>query len=350
MAGDDRLWGDSGNGNVSDQDYLYGGQGNDDLIGGLGKNELYNWTMDPAPGGQFGVFVDSAGNLHDNDGDLNKDGVLDTPVDANGDGVLETAPWQLEDTGLNRLLGSAQDDKLYGGTGVDFMFGNGGDDHYFRADGSEFQSLDGGALGEDVWKQYARESGKVWYVGATAADDIINLDYVTEPGLLADKHLITRLTNNNGNFSFAAQFKLDFNATDENGEPIWDPADVQIDLERFQQHAQGQNTDQSIFVEKRLVGGLLPPEADFDVILIDALEGNDQVYVGPTVQKTVWVDAGPGDDKVVISAGNSILADRAELAGNRNDLPEFAFGIRRQPGYANSRRPEPEPSIAGPDH
>ena len=46
---------------------------------------------------------------------------------------------------------------------------------------------------------------------------------VTEPGVLQGHHLITRLTNNNGNFSFDAQVRLDFNATDSSGRPIWSP-------------------------------------------------------------------------------------------------------------------------------
>ena len=74
----------------------------------------------------------------------------------------------------------------------------------YRADGSLFESLDGGLNG-DEWKQFAQESGQVWYVGGTDADDVITVDFVNEPGLLGDHHLVTRLTNNNGNFSFAAQ-------------------------------------------------------------------------------------------------------------------------------------------------
>ena len=69
MAGDDQLWGDggSGQGNPSDQDILYGGQGNDDLIGGQGTNKLYAWSQDPHNGlaDSFGVYVDAQGLLHD---------------------------------------------------------------------------------------------------------------------------------------------------------------------------------------------------------------------------------------------------------------------------------------------
>ena len=138
-----------------------------------------------------------------------------------------------EDTGLNRMLGSAGDDALYGGTGVDFLYGNGGNDTLYRADGSTFESLDEGLAG-DAWKEYAKGTGRVWYVGATNADDVIALDFVTEPGLLQDHHLLTRLTEVEGNFSFSAQVRLDFSATDDQGNRVWDPTDVLLDLEALQ--------------------------------------------------------------------------------------------------------------------
>jgi len=47
---------------------------------------------------------------------------------------------------------------------------------------------------------------------------------------------------------------------------------------------------------------LLPPEGDFQAIIIDALDGDDQITVGPTVLKSVWIDAGKGDDRVTIKA------------------------------------------------
>src|SRR5207253_2458701 len=121
------LWGNEiGSGPTTDLDRLFGGQGHDDLLGGQGRNQLYAWSRDPLPAGdtQFGVFVDKAGGFHDNDGDLNDDGVL------NADGT--TTPYLLEDTGLNRVLGGPHDDELYGGTGLDFLYGNGGNDKLFR--------------------------------------------------------------------------------------------------------------------------------------------------------------------------------------------------------------------------
>ena len=56
---------------------------------------------------------------------------------------------------------------------------------------------------------------------------------------------------------------------------------------------------------------MLPPEGDFLAIILDALGGNDEITVGPTVQKTVSVDAGPGDDRVEILSGNVILIDQS---------------------------------------
>ncbi len=77
----------------------------------------------PAGDTQFGVFVGLDGALFDDDGDLNDDGKLDTDI---------TKPArQLEDTGVNRVLGADQSarpnkfDRLYGGTGLDFMYGFG---------------------------------------------------------------------------------------------------------------------------------------------------------------------------------------------------------------------------------
>lgn len=95
-----------------------------------------------------------------------------------------------------------------------------------RANGQTFESLDDG-LGGDEWKDYARSSDQVWYVGGTST---------------AVENLLGAL-------------------------PI-----ATINVER----------------------DLLPSEGEFQVILIDALDGNDLVVVGPTVQKSVWVDAGAG--------------------------------------------------------
>ncbi len=303
FAGDDRLWGDMANGAPSDIDNLYAGQGNDDLVGGVGKNNLYAWSYDPNLGGQFGVYVDTAGNLFSNDGDLNNDGSLD--ADDQLTSGTKRAPYVLEATGLNRMLGSERDDNLYGGTVVDFMYGNGGRDALYRSNGTTMESMDGSLAGEE-WKQYARESDQVWYVGGSNADDEIKVDFVTEPGLLTDRHLVTRLiTNNNGNFSFAAQVRLDFEATDEAGNRIWSKEGLAFRTDQLfavtgEDARTSENSpiiaaaDARLKRETALLSSLIPPEDDFLVILVDALGGNDydHITVGPHGQKTVWIDCG----------------------------------------------------------
>ncbi|MBI4579875.1 MAG: hypothetical protein HY718_09245, partial [Planctomycetes bacterium] len=303
LGGDDRLFGDDVTGRPSDLDKLFGGQGHDDLIGGKGRNELYAWSRHPLPVGdtQFGVFVDPAATTrdHPNFGKL---------FDTDGGGLFV-----LEDTGLNRVLGGANDDLLFGGTGLDFLYGNGGNDTLFRKDGTTFESLDGGQAG-DEWKAYARETNKAWYYGATNLDDEITVDFVTEPGLFEAHHLITRLTKKGDHFTFDAQVQLDFEARDAAGNFVWDPQDLVFD----------EGTGRT--VPRRDLKRLLPPEGDFLAIIIDALGGNDQVTVGPTVVKSVWIDAGPGDDRVEIRSGSPILPDATEGA-TRNDDPQDAFDL-----------------------
>jgi Ca2+-binding RTX toxin-like protein len=261
-------------------------------------------------GDQFGVFVETSGELYDTEGD--EFGTMATMT--GGGGFDEVRP--LEDTGLNRMLGQSRSDVLYGGTGLDFLYGNGGDDLLVTRDGELFENGFDVPAG-DEWKAYARSTDRVWYYGGTDAADVISVDYVTEPGLLADHHLITRLTENNGNFTFDASVRLDFNATDENGALVWDASDLVASVSSIIDR--DPEDRQMAFNELVLNGNLLPSEGDFLAIIIDALDGNDVINVGPTVQKTVWVDAGAGDDTVTFQTGNAILVDRTEEQ-NRNEV------------------------------
>jgi Ca2+-binding RTX toxin-like protein len=254
--------------------------------------------------GQFGVFVDGQGKLHADDGG---------------------GQYQLENTGLNRVLGGPQADSLYGGTGLDFLDGNPPNDDtpdgdvLYKSDGTPFTSLDNGLVPD--WKAYAQASTKVWYYSGTNADDVINVDYVTEPGLLHDHNLITRLTNNGGNYSFDAQVRLDFDATNSQGNLVWDANDLALNLDQIR------SLDPSVrgvaYQQLLLDGGLLPPEGSYDAIVIDALGGNDTITVGPTVTTPVWVDGGPGNDTIRVLSGNPILTDKTEQ-GSRNDTPDKA--------------------------
>jgi len=428
MAGDDQLWGDGGptQGNLSDYDRMFGGAGNDDMIGGQGLNDLFAWTRDPDVGRnfrtnppdeptlQFGIFVGGNGIHRDDNGDLDNDGALDEPGP-------RRLPYSLEDTGLNRVLGGPRADNLFGGTGLDFLYGNGaeaGKDQLFDRRGKLFESRDGGVAG-DEWKDYAKNTDKVWYYGASNKDDNIAVDFVTEPGVLQGHHLITRLTNNNGNFTFDAQIQLDFGARNEQGNLIWNPNDsyfgtaiiggtilpssfvlsqparfslsldggaireLSILAQSFLTTSQflkavneaiqtagldGQlsarlsegklaivRTDSpsanasilvastNLLARERLgfsdgqlstvgfVGSyglsrLLPAEGDFQAIIIDALDGNDIINVGPTVTKSVWTDAGRGNDRVEYKSGRPILTDLTEEP-RRNDTFPTAYDL-----------------------
>ena len=195
----------------------------------------------------------------------------------------------------------------------------------YRIDGTPFDS---GNTGVDSaqWKEFAKQNDQVWYYHGTNLADKISVDFVTEPGLLSDRHLITRLTENDGYFSFAAQIRLDFEARDENDELIWDATDVMLDIEAL--GSEDPEVRQSAIQEIQLggTGGLLPPEGEFLVILIDALGGNDQVTIGPTVERTVWLSLGAGDDLGEILSGNPILVDKTEMR-SRNDDAESAFDL-----------------------
>lgn len=429
FGGDDQLWGDGGPGlgDPANVDTIYGGQGNDDLLGGVGRNFLYAWSFDPRADldgdtvTQFGILVDNQGNFYDDDG-----------------GGL----YQLEDTGLNRVLGSANlnplfgHDDLYGGSGLDFLYGNGAPandpDRLFDRHGNLFEARDG-TLAGDEWKEYAKSTDKVWYYGGSNLNDVITVDFVTEPGVLQGHHLITRLTENNGNFTFDAQVRLDFKATDADGRLIWSPddsyyglaltstvggrsngrmldatdqpladavvllavdglvtsvtlptnltldnrsvRDLAIDWNTTLQAAgvgaalsarpngdrisfvragsqvatngsliivSANTTAQSYFgftagleatigfVGSNGLMSLLPGEGDFLAIIIDGLDGNDQITVGPTVTKSVWTDGGRGNDTILYVSGKPILIDqtdsRSNGIGNGDQAHAYNFG------------------------
>ena len=175
----------------------------------------------------YGVYVDDQGNLNSWNGDFNGDGKLDSDP---------TKPARtLEDTGLNRVLvaqtSSAIYDRLYGGTGLDFLDGNNPPgsasvDQLYDRNGKLFSDRDDGVSGDEAWKDYAKSTNDVWYYSGTNLDDLITVDYVTEPGLFQGHNLITCLTNNNGYYAFDAQVELDFTARDSDGNLIWNPDDL----------------------------------------------------------------------------------------------------------------------------
>jgi len=378
--------------------------------------------------GPFGVYVDDFGRMFYSDGDFNSDGKLDSDP-------IKPAR-RLEDTGLNRMLGGPKNDQLYGGTGLDFMYGAGSNvpgspDILYDRTGGTFDTR--GALAGEEWKAYAKNTNKVWYYGGTNRDDVINVDYVTEPGVLQGRHLITRLTNNNGIFTFDAQVQLDFSnwssddsfyglaltgsdsvpgtiayannggrsngqltneaviiLTVDNGDStggVTDTITIPVSLSAdntnirdlvkdindllpatlknkvlarssgdkisFTRPTSLDSTAASIIVSyannaaqtelflqpgqtatRSYVGSnglqsLLPPEGDFQAIIIDALDGNDQVTIGPTVLKSVWTDGGRGDDIIKYVAGKPILIDQGDSQSGtvRNDTLATSYSL-----------------------
>ncbi len=251
--------------------------------------------------------MDTNGQLFASNGDANNNGILDLDESVAGP---DRVPYVLENTGLNRMFGNERNDNLFvelaliscTATEVEILC-------TVLMDRLSNRSMTGWPMMNG--RVYARESDQVWYVGGSNAADKIDLNFVTEPGLLTDHHLLTRLTNNNGNFSFAAQIRLDFEATDADGNKVWNADNLKFRVAEYlaTEDVNARTAELSKIAtatsdptNEQLLASLIPPEGDFQVILIDALGGNDQVTVGPTVQKSVWIDAGAGDDQVEILA------------------------------------------------
>ncbi|MCA9197940.1 MAG: FG-GAP repeat protein, partial [Planctomycetales bacterium] len=368
FAGNDRLWGDYFNGNASfDSDELYAGEGYDDLIGGSGDNILSAWSFNPTldyTDSSTGVALPTNYTSEQLRNSLmyrgnwaaksNTDfGVFNGTV-----GPTSVNNGSLEDTGLNRMLGnsSANSEQLYGGTGLDFLYGNGGG----GALGDELYTYRGERFGEgqmmpweedDAWKEYAKQTDAVWYVGAgtglSDGDDTVEIDYVTDPtSTLYGRHIVSIKQDGTTNiYQFGRSL---FQPIPKNGDPEtnaalakenneqffdvenvayrWDPASGRL----FRQTPEERRENGLGAVSETDLGvTVLPPEGDFLAILIDTLDGNDTVLVGETVQKSVWVDAGPGNDLVRMEPRLAYLPDETDRYGVRNDIPANAHPLGR---------------------
>ncbi len=153
--------------------------------------------------------------------------------------------------------------------------------------------------------------------------------------------MITRLTENSGHFSFSAQARLDFNALAATGGAQWESTDRYLNIaEEIARRGEGRvMTDDEISSiaakakdSAKSLTSILNRDNDYDTIIIDALGGNDRVTIGPTVQKTVWVDGGDGDDTIIDRTGKAILVDKTEQGKvnglvTRNDAPTSAFNV-----------------------
>jgi Ca2+-binding RTX toxin-like protein len=337
-AGNDRLWGDTGQGNSStDNDTLYGGAGDDDLFGGAGSNILMSWSDTP---------FDSKGIFRGRD-------TADNLMDYAADG---TALRVFEDTGLNRMVGSAvRADTLYGGTGLDFMDGAGGGDLLLTRRGLSFENTD--AFGtDDSWKQYARNSNRVWYISGSEGDDTVRIDYVTNPyNPLFGRHLVAFSTAGafdprfNGFDSFTA-FDRNNNAIHARVDNVVDTASMLADPDTGAPRAPDDINLSRLpdgATPTDIVNTILGGEPEFLAIVIDARAGNDTVAVGETVRTSVWVDGGSGDDTITIAPSRAFLPDRTDQRTQRNDAMANAYllgtldGSRAFTGLTiDSNRPE----------
>lgn len=301
FGGDDRLFGDVGNGvSALDTDVFYGGTGDDDMIGGVGVNIMFPWSQSP---------FDLAGNF------------VKPP----------------EETGNNRVLGSRfRGDKLYGGTGLDFLYGFGPynnpaeQDQLFRVDGTLFDDAPTSAGGGmDSWKTFAKENGRVLYVAGTNSDDIINVRQATDPneGELFGRHIVTVQTNG----KFAAPITdAKFGSSANRQDRVRDASTIGYD---FTTGAKRQEAvvSANILGFRETVTDLpsegSPKDGDYQAILIDALGGNDIVTIDESVQRTVWVDAGSGDDRVTFAPSRAYLPDTTDRVGFRNNTKSTAFTL-----------------------
>lgn len=290
-------------------DFLFSGEGNDDLLGATNQvNYLYAWSWDPA----WHLFVDP-GTVTTNT-PLARERyvpIVEPPFSCSPTGKefgvqVQGGNGQAEVTGVNRFLGGDRADFLFGGNGADFLCGGDGTNVIFTRKGTRFVEtpLPGGRR-EAAWKNYLRGLSRVWYFSGSDSDDKIRLEFVSERGPLAGYYLIPRLTRNGHLFSFAAEARLNFRPG----------ADGTAAL-RYQRPEESTNAPGLDDARRESELEVRLREIDkfgaFDVVVIDALAGNDTIDVDPLVQTTAWIDAGEGDDVVTIMSGNGALLDQTE--------------------------------------
>jgi hypothetical protein len=247
-----------------------------------------------------------------------------------------TALRVFEDTGLNRMVGSAvRADTLYGGTGLDFMDGAGGGDLLLTRRGLSFENTD--AFGtDDSWKQYARNSNRVWYISGSEGDDTVRIDYVTNPyNPLFGRHLVAFSTAGafdprfNGFDSFTA-FDRNNNAIHARVDNVVDTASMLADPDTGAPRAPDDINLSRLpdgATPTDIVNTILGGEPEFLAIVIDARAGNDTVAVGETVRTSVWVDGGSGDDTITIAPSRAFLPDRTDPRTQRNDTMANAYSL-----------------------
>ena len=136
-----RIYANSGHDEVTNntgiRTYMYGGFGNDILVGGSGTDYLY---------GSYGndILKGNAGNdrLYGGSGadELSGDSGADRLYGQSGSDTLRGG------SGIDRLYGSSGHDNLYGQNGNDYLYGGSGDDGLFGGDGTDYLN---GSTGDD---------------------------------------------------------------------------------------------------------------------------------------------------------------------------------------------------------
>lgn len=407
-GGDDRIAGDfSKSGSRQQVDVLFAGRGNDDLFGGPGTNYLFAWSrfpVDPAntsnrilmelsrnagltnnqqasfspatPGSDYFPIWSNVLEAEAREPDSEKVPETDKSKSRyfgiSDPRIVSTGGKQVpEDTGINRMLGSGnpvKSDYMYGGTGIDLLFGNGGPDFLFTRRGETFESKTG-SDGQQ-WKEYARTTDRVWYVGGSDGPDEISIDFVTNPrNALFGRHIANFKTR--GYYEPLISGFDGLTASGASGKPLHDKvarvrlvqseiADVKdisdgvvyaLDKTPIKGSPQDRSNSRLVrmfettkgrfdFIHSEQtvdhISAIHRQTGDLDTqilaIVIDSAGDNDRIRVGETVQKSVWVDAGLGDDLVTIDPQRSYLPDRTEHTVDRqlldprlhrNDFPKL---------------------------
>lgn len=303
-GGDDRLRG--GAGNATDFDRLYAGPGNDDLFGGSGQNLLSAWP-------DFPILNDVQGGPC-NPGQLEKDKFL------NGQKTI--------DTGVNRMLGNSKTDWLFGGTGIDLLYGNGGTDKLYGKDGTEFQEKEGDSKQAEQWIAYARSTNRCWYVGGSDGVDNIDVNYVTNPrNALFGRHIASMKAR--GNFEPLISGVDGLLAYALDGTPVHDGSSFVYQAANLvSESSQDGRAQMKMALYTKLQDTPLQdiqrdketgqPLDDMLAMVIDAGGGDDVIQIGETVQDSVWIAAGAGNDTVVIEPQRAFLPDRTDHTNAMN--------------------------------
>ncbi|TWI44312.1 Ca2+-binding RTX toxin-like protein [Pseudoduganella flava] len=147
-AGNDTIAGAEGNDSLqggAGTDSLVGGTGNDTLDGGAGKDVLAGGAGDDV------YIVDTAGEVHEGDGDGGVDAVKTAlasyVLDKNVEMLFYTGTAAFSGTGNeqdNLLFGGSGADRLAGGAGNDVLVGGSGADTLTGGDGSDAFVIDKG--------------------------------------------------------------------------------------------------------------------------------------------------------------------------------------------------------------